>query len=166
MKRWTKKEEAILLECITLRQNNVREAFEEAADRLNKSVGACRYKYYHIKDKKPAVAPTVVDTPIEPVKPTKGSRWTEKEDEILAQQIELHPNCKQEAFEVCSKLTGRSVPSCAQRWYDYVSLQKKVFFATVSKTQSVTNRNKATRRVPAKKRNASWWEKVLKLLGF
>lgn len=163
MKRWTKQEEAILFECVTLGQNNVRVAFEEAAKKLNKSVGACRYKYYDIKDKKPAVAPTVVDTPIEPV---KGSRWTEKEDAILAEQIELHPNCKQEAFEETSKLTGRTVHSCAQRWYDYVSLQKKVFFATVSRTQSVTNRNKATRRVPAKKRNASWWEKVLKLLGF
>lgn len=98
---------------------------------------------------------------------SRGRRWTTNEDKILIEQINTFPNSRKAAFEATAKLTGRKASSCSRRWYNHISLQKDTMcFATISKTQQVNNRSRATRKAPAVKRNSNWWKKMLKLLGF
>lgn len=97
----------------------------------------------------------------------KIRRWTPQEDRTLIKQIELHPNSRKAAFEATARLLDRTVSGVANRWYTIVSLRTDTLcFATVSKTQQVNNRSRATRKAPAKKRTENWWKKVMKLLGF
>lgn len=98
---------------------------------------------------------------------SRGRHWTKDEDKVLIEQINTFPNSRKAAFEATAKLTGRKASSCSRRWYNHISLQKDTMcFATISKTQQVNNRSRATRKAPAVKRNSNWWQKMLKLLGF
>lgn len=151
MNKWSKQEEQVLLDAINA-NSTYDAAFKEASSKLGRTERACRYKWYGYL--KPNNKP----------KSKKGNNWTPEQDKILSEQIELC-DTRREAFEEAAKLTGRSVASCAQRWYNHLSVKKKTFFATVSKKSSIKNRTRPSRKVPATPRDENWWKKILKLLG-
>ena len=148
-KRWTKVEIKILIEQIELHPNNNFEAFGATSQLTGRSIAACKQKArkLHIKSTR---------------------RWTDEEDAILIKNIK-ESNLRKEAFQKTADAVGRPISSCATRWYTVVSLRgdkESVCFGTVFTNKSIINRTRETNKVSATPRKKSWWQKILKMLGF
>lgn len=148
-KRWTDVEIEILTKQIQLYPSNNVAAYNSAAKITGRSVAACKQKArsLHIKSTR---------------------RWTDEEDAILIKNIK-ECNLRKEAFQKTADAVGRPVSSCATRWYTVVSLRgdkESVCFGTVFTNKSLVNRTRETNKVAAIPRKSSWWQKILKMLGF
>jgi hypothetical protein len=148
-KSWTEIEVKVLIREIQASPNNNYAAYQSAAKLTGRSVAACKQKARSLHFK-------------------STRRWTDEEDAILIKNIKKC-NLRKEAFQKTSKEVGRPVSSCATRWYTVVSLRgdkESVCFGTVFTNKSLINRTRETNKVAATPRKSSWWQKILKLLGF
>jgi len=148
-KSWTEVEVRILIKEIQSSPNNNYAAYQSAAKLTGRSVAACKQKARSLHFK-------------------STRRWTDEEDAILIKNIK-ECNLRKEAFQKTAREVGRPVSSCSTRWYTIVSLRgdkESVCFGTVFHNKSLVNRTRETSKVAATPRKSSWWQKILKLLGF
>jgi hypothetical protein len=141
---WSK-EEIKFLEDTVKKCDTLNEAFKIVSQKLDISTLGVRDKWYQLghKLKQPS------------------SKWTPEEDRVLIHQLELHPECFQEAFVVASRLTGRSLESCAKRWYNKLSIDPKVkAYAFMGNGLVVRNRRYPSRPCLTEKRSISFWSKI------
>lgn len=169
-KRWTSEEINTLMKCIAKHPNKLENALQEAANLLNRSIGACRFKYYNICSNKTATVTsnlksekTKSNSP--KVKKSSRPRWSEEEDKVLIKQMDLHPHCFQEAFVITARLLGRSIVSCQKRWYNNLSLREDVKSCVfMGKGLQIINRRYPSMPMLVERKKEGWWEKVKKFL--
>lgn len=168
-KRWTKQEIDTLMKCVAKHPSKLEDALQEAANLLNRSVGACRFKYYNICSNKTATVTSTFKskkTKNSPkVKKSSRPRWSEEEDKVLIKQMDLHPHCFQEAFVITARLLGRSIVSCQKRWYNNLSLREDVKSCVfMGKGLQIINRRYPSMPMLVERKKEGWWEKVKKFL--
>lgn len=148
-KTWTEIEVKILIKEIQSSPNNNYAAYQNAAKLTGRTVAACKQKARNLH-----------------LKSTR--RWTDEEDALLIKNIK-ECNLRKDAFEKTANALGRAVSACSTRWYTVISLRgdkESVCFGTVFHNKSLVNRTRETNKVAATPRKNSWWQKILKLLGF
>lgn len=181
--RWKPEEDSILAVNV-VKTKNLETALRLTATATNRSVESCRARWYtkvskQIDTNKKPSTNFCVSVPAEQpkqyktkqpkkkaVSKSKHPRWSVEEDNCLRKQIELNINCLEDGFVKAARLTGRSVTACRSRWYGHTSLQPPYYFSLVSKGQQIINRRYPSRPSLIKRRNDSWWQKMMKLLGF
>lgn len=155
-KRWSKDEEQVLLNQIK-ECDNISIGIYKASKYLNRSVEACRVRYYyHIpKNKK-----------IKNIKKTRSKyiKWNKEKDNYLLDYIGKHPNNIYLAFEHVANKYNITPSAVAHRYYIIKKNHSAVFTIIGKKTHSSNVKNIAYDS-PVKAAKHSLWSKVKKLFN-
>lgn len=93
----------------------------------------------------------------------KIKKWSQKDEDILIQNMRKHVLCLKKGFEQTSIEIQRSPKAVAAHWYNHTSLKcGHVLFMTISCSHVAVNR-KNSKGKPLK---VSLYQKLLNLLGF
>lgn len=165
-KQYTLTDDNLLVESVNSRTGNLSSCFMEFAKQTGHPLSSVR-KHYYTKIK-PSNAPSAAPAPAihlasdgETTART-GEKWTDEEDKILRDHLEVNPGNFHACFHAVAEEIGRTPTAVASHWYAVLSKRTDLPPILITASKNKVQRNRKNGK--GIESNPSIWRRLLAVL--